>query len=199
MPDAPHADAPHADAPYAGVADLRAVPPTVAPEVLKGAFRWHAAGVAVVTADAGDGPIAMTISSLTSVSADPAVLLFSVASATETGRAMARAETIVVHLLEGDDHDLAVRCAAPGRDRFDDTVAWERLPTGEPSFSAPRVRMRGVVVQRSSFGDSTVLVLAVVDVLERGRATGPDDGEEPGPLAYHDRAWHVLGARSRLG
>jgi flavin reductase (DIM6/NTAB) family NADH-FMN oxidoreductase RutF len=187
------------DASHAGATDLRAVPPTVAPDVLKGAFRRHAAGVAVVTADVGDGPIAMTISSLTSVSADPAVLLFSVSAATETGRAMARAESVIVHLLDGGDHDLAVRCAAPGRDRFDDTVAWERLPTGEPSFSAPRVRIRGVVVQRSSFGDSTVLVLAVVEVIERGRTTDPDDGEQSGPLAYHDRTWHVLGARSRLG
>jgi flavin reductase (DIM6/NTAB) family NADH-FMN oxidoreductase RutF len=184
----------HADATTAGV-----MPLTVAPEVLKGAFRRHAAGVAVVTADVGDGPLAMTISSLTSVSADPAVLLFSVSAATETGRAMARADAVVVHLLDGGDHDLAVRCATPGRDRFDDTVAWERLATGEPAFSSPRVRMRGTVVQRSSFGDSMVLVLAVVDVLERGVTVGTDGSEEHGPLAYHDRAWHVLGARSRLG
>jgi flavin reductase (DIM6/NTAB) family NADH-FMN oxidoreductase RutF len=175
-----------------------AIPPTVAPEVLKGAFRHHAAGVAVITADVGDGPIAMTISSLTSVSADPAVLLFSVSAATETGRAMSRAENVVVHLLDGGDHDLAVRCATPGRDRFDDTIAWERLQTGEPSFSAPRVRLRGTVVQRSVFGDSTVLVLAVLDVFERDDAVGlPED--QLGPLAYHDRAWHVLGGRSRLG
>jgi flavin reductase (DIM6/NTAB) family NADH-FMN oxidoreductase RutF len=175
------------------------MPPTVPPEVLKGAFRRHAAGVAVVTADVGDGPIAMTISSLTSVSADPAVLLFSVSSATETGRCMARAPSVVVHLLDADDHALAVRCATPGRDRFDDTVAWERLLTGEPTFSAPRVRLRGIVVQRSSFGDSTVLIIAVVDVLERSIMPDAVDGEVPGPLAYHDRAWHVLGARSRLG
>jgi len=187
------------DAPHPAAPNPSAMPPTVAAEVLKGAFRRHAAGVAVVTADVGDGPIAMTISSLTSVSADPAVLLFSVSAATETGRAMARTGSVVVHLLDGGDHDLAVRCATPGRDRFDDTVAWERLATGEPSFSSPRVRMRGTVVQRSSFGDSTVLVIAVVDVLERALTADAADGEEHGPLAYHDRAWHVLGARSRLG
>jgi len=174
-------------------------PVTVAPEVLKAAFRRHAAGVAVVTADVGDGPLAMTVSSLTSVSVDPAVMLFSVSSATETGRSMTRAATVVVHLLEGGDHDLAVRCATSGRDRFDDTVAWELLPTGEPAFCAPRVRLRGAVVQRSEFGDSTVLVLAVLDVLERDDPVGPSDPATAGPLVYHDRAWHVLGVRSRLG
>jgi flavin reductase (DIM6/NTAB) family NADH-FMN oxidoreductase RutF len=181
-------------------------PVTVAPEVLKAAFRHHAAGVAVVTADVGDGPIAMTISSLTSVSAEPAVLLFSVSSATDTGRAMARAATVVVHLLAGGDHGLAVRCATPGRDRFDDADAWERLPTGEPSFSAPRVRLRGEVVQRSVFGDSTVLVLAVLEVLQRddpdvagvAGVTGVAVDATSGPLAYHDRAWHALGTHSRL-
>jgi flavin reductase (DIM6/NTAB) family NADH-FMN oxidoreductase RutF len=176
-----------------------ALPTTVAPEVLKGAFRRHAAGVAVVTAAVDDEPIAITVSSLTSVSADPAVLLFSVSAGTGTGRAMARAEAVVVHLLDGGDHDLAVRCATPGRDRFDDTVAWEWLATGEPCFSSPRVRLRGTVVQRSSFGDSTVLMIAVVDVIERAVAAGEEASGELGPLAYHDRAWHVLGSRSRLG
>jgi len=169
---------------------------TVLPEVFKRAFRRHAAGVAVVTADVGDGPLAITVSSLTSVSADPAILLFSISGSTETGRAMARADTAVVHLLDADDHDLAVRCAEPGRARFDDTVAWELLATGEPTFTAPRVRLRCRTIQRSAFGGSTVLVLAVEDVLERAVPAGE---EPPGPLAYHDRAWHVLGHRSRLG
>jgi len=175
------------------------LPPTVPPSVLKDAFRHHAAGVAVVSADCGSGPIAMTVSSLASVSVEPAVALFSVSSMTDTGRAMAGAASVVVHLLEGDDHDLALRCATPGRDRFDDTVAWEVLPTGEPTFTSPRVRLRGEVVERSMFGDSTVLVIAVVGVLERPDIHGASDDELAGPLAYHDRTWHVLGSRSRLG
>jgi flavin reductase (DIM6/NTAB) family NADH-FMN oxidoreductase RutF len=175
------------------------LPPTVPPAVLKEAFRHHAAGVVVVSADCGSGPIAMTISSLASVSVEPAVALFSVSSMTDTGRAMAGAATVMVHLLEGEDHDLALRCATPGRDRFDDTVAWEVLPTGEPTFTSPRVRLRGEVVERSVFGDSTVLVIAVVEVLVRTDVAGVAVDELAGPLAYHDRTWHVLGSRSRLG
>jgi len=170
------------------------MPTTVGADVFKSAFRHHAAGVAVITADIGAGPLALTASSVTSVSADPAVLLFSVATTSETGRAVARARTAVVHLLDGDDRDLAVRCATPGLDRFADPDSWERLPTGEPAFLGPRWLLRGEVVLRQALGEATVLVLAVLEVIDRGAES---DGAGQGPLAYHDRQWHVLGSTSR--
>ena len=46
----------------------------------KAAFRQHPSGIAVITADAGSGPVAMTASSVFSVSADPPVLVFSVSA-----------------------------------------------------------------------------------------------------------------------
>jgi flavin reductase (DIM6/NTAB) family NADH-FMN oxidoreductase RutF len=174
------------------------MPDTVDAESLKAAIRHHAAGVAVVTADVGDGPVAMTISSLTSVSVDPAVLMFSVSSGTGAGQAMTRALTVVVHLLEGSDHELAVRCATRGLERFSQDVAWEVLPTGEPVFCEPRIRLRGQVLQRIAVGDSTVLVLAVTEVLPSDAPIVDDEAPMSGPLAYHDRAWHVLSPRSRL-
>ena len=172
---------------------------TVAPDVLKSAFRHHASGVAVVTADAGDGPLALTASSVTSVSAAPAILLFSVSSTTETGRAMMRASSAVVHLLDADDHGLALRCADPMADRFADPRTWDRLAGGEPAFLGPRVLLRGDVVQRLVFGEAVVMLLAVVEVIDRGpRMPGDETGDAAQPLAYHDRRWHVLGGHSRL-
>jgi len=170
------------------------MPPTVDADAFKAAFRHHAAGVAVITADVGAGPLALTASSVTSVSADPAVLLFSVATTSDTGSAIAGARTAVVHLLDGEDLDLAVRCATPGLDRFADPAWWERLPSGEPVFLTPRRVLRGEVVLRQALGEATVLVLAVLEILDRG----PTEGHEAaGPLAYHDRHWHVLGESSR--
>jgi flavin reductase (DIM6/NTAB) family NADH-FMN oxidoreductase RutF len=174
-------------------------PTTVAPGVFKAAFRRHAAGVAVITADAGDGPLALTASSVTSVSASPAILLFSVASTTVTGSALARASSAVVHLLDADDHGLAVRCADPTADRFADPSTWERLASGEPAFLSPRVLLRGEVVQRIVYGEAVVMLLAVVEVIDRGpRMPGDEAGDAAQPLAYHDRRWHVLGGHSRL-
>lgn len=170
-------------------------PETVDADRFKAAFRHHAAGVAVVSADVGDGPIALTASSVTSVSAEPAVLLFSVASSTATGRALATARSAVVHLLDADDHALAMRCADPTVDRFADASAWERLPTGEPVFVGPRLLLRGEVRERLAFGEATVLVLAVTEVIERAT---PEDPHRPA-LAYVDRTWHSLGPDSEIG
>jgi flavin reductase (DIM6/NTAB) family NADH-FMN oxidoreductase RutF len=168
-------------------------PRTVTPDVFKSAFRHHAAGVAVVTADVGDGPLALTASSVTSVSAAPATMLFSVSTTTSTGRAMSRAASAVVHLLDADDHLLAVRCADPTVDRFADPTAWERLDSGEPAFLGPRVLLRGDVVQRIEYGEAVVMMLAVVEVIDRGPRTAAAR-----PLAYHDRQWHALGVHSQL-
>lgn len=169
-------------------------PVTVDAERFKAAFRHHAAGVAVVTADV-DGPIAMTASSVTSVSADPAVLLFSASSTTATGRALATASSAVVHLLDADDLPLAVRCADPAVDRFADAAGWERLPTGEPAFVGPRLLLRGEVCERLVFGEATVIVLAVTHVIDRR----PEAASARPPLAYADRRWHTLGTDSTIG
>ncbi len=170
-------------------------PGTVAADRFKAAFRHHAAGVAVVAADVDGVPHALTASSVTSVSADPAVLLFSVASATATGRALAEAPSAVVHLLTAGDLPLARRCADPTTDRFADLSSWERLATGEPAFLGPRILLRGEVCERLPFGDATVIVLAVTDIIDRrSDATGL-----PSPLAYVDRTWHGLGPTSAIG
>jgi len=181
--------------------DTVPTPSTVDAERFKAAFRHHAAGVAVVTAEGEDGPIALTASSVTSVSAVPAVLLFSVSATTSTGRALASAPSAVVHLLDATDHALAVRCADPRADRFADADGWERLPTGEPVFLAPRVLLRGEVCDRLVFGEATVLVLAVTDIIDRGALDGSTAGDEVirAPLAYADRRWFGLGPSAEIG
>lgn len=165
-------------------------------EHFKAAFRHHAAGVAVVSAATAEGPVALTASSVTSVSAEPPVLLLSVSNGTCSGRALVGADTAVVHLLDADDLPLAVRCADPSADRFADTATWTTLATGEPVFHGPRILLRGRITQRIVSGHATVLMLAVDEVIDR-RPGAPAD--VPGPLVYHDRRWHTLGETSRIG
>ena len=176
-----------------GTAEVQGPPPApVSADAFKLAFRHHAAGVAVVSADLDDVPVALTASSVTSVSADPPVLLLSVAGATRTGADLARAETLVVHLLGADQLPLAQRCADPTVDRFADTSTWERLPSGEPSFLGSRVRLRGRVIDRHVYGASTVLAVEVLEV------TIAEDAAARAPLAFHDRTWHRLDEGSSL-
>ena len=165
-------------------------------ERFKAAFRHHAAGVAVISASTADGPVALTASSVTSVSVEPPVLLFSVSDGTRTGRALVGADTAVVHLLDADDLALAVCCADPSIDRFADTATWAMLPTGEPVFQGPRILLRGRITQRIVSGHATVLMLGVDEVIDRSPGAPSDF---PGPLVYHDRRWHTLGETSRIG
>ena len=63
---------------------------SLSPDEFKAAFRGHPAGVAVITADAG-GPVALTATSVSSVSADPPLLIFSISAQSSAAAAFARA------------------------------------------------------------------------------------------------------------
>lgn len=162
------------------------------PAEFKLAFRNHAAGVAVVTADAGDGPVGLTATSVFSVSAEPPLLVFSLSDHSSSAPTIGRADTVVVHLLGADQLDLARLCSTSGIDRFADTRLWTRLPTGEPLFLGSPVWIRGRVIDRMDAGTSTVVA---VHALESGRSEAADAAR---PLVYHNRTWHALGEHSRL-
>lgn len=155
------------------------------------AFRNHALGVAVVTADPGGEPVAMTVSSLSSVSVDPPLLVFSASASSSGTPVLERAETVVVHMLGADQVELAKLGATSGVDRFSDVSAWRRLPTGEPCFYAAETWLRGRVVQRVALGGSVLHVVHVVDA-------SVDLDAVAEPLVYHNRTWHRLGPHSAL-
>lgn len=163
-------------------------------EEFRQAFRHHPVGVAVVTADAGNGPVAMTVSSVASVEVDPPTLVFSASGRSSASPTICRAETLVVHLLVSDDVELARLGARGGIDRFGSDVDWARLPTGEPYYPGANSWLRGRVVDRIDVHGST---LVIVEATEAG-LRNEQALAEPKPLVYHDRKWFVLGERSML-
>jgi len=163
----------------------------LSPEEFKLAFRNHAAGVAVITADAGDGPVGLTATSVFSVSAEPPLLVFSISARSSSAPTIRRAETLVVHLLGADQLHIAQLCATSGIDRFADTSLWDRLPTGEPHFLDVPVRIRGRVINRMEAGDSAVIAVHALEA-------HVDADAELRPLVYHSRTWHALGPASRI-
>jgi len=167
---------------------------TATPDTFKHAFRDHAAGVAVVTADPGTGPVALTATSVFSVSAEPPVLVFSLSALSSSTPAIRASESIVVHLLDDRRKDLAVLASTSGIDRFADTAAWTRLPTGEPYFLGVPNWIRASVTQLLTVGASTLVVATAEEISDHG----DDDAAERRPLVYHNRTWHALGERSRL-
>jgi flavin reductase (DIM6/NTAB) family NADH-FMN oxidoreductase RutF len=157
------------------------------------AFRAHPAGVAVITADAGDGPVAMTVSSVASVSMDPPALMFSASAISSSTPVFRRAETVVVHLLAADQIALAKLGARSGAERFGDDVEWGRLPTGEPYYPGANW-LRGKVTQRVDVNGSTLIIVEAIEAKSRDVVEETD----PVPLVYHNQRWHVLSEKSAL-
>lgn len=146
-------------------------------------FRRHAAGVAVVTADAGRGAAGVTVTSLASISAEPPLLSFSIASTASAWPHLRDAGTAVVHLLGGPHTDLARTFATSGIDRFATPTRWHRLPTGEPVLDGAAAWLRIVIEHRHPAGGSHLVI---------GRVEEAGLAEDSAPLLYHDGSYHVL-------
>ncbi|MGB3324246.1 MAG: flavin reductase family protein [Mycolicibacterium fortuitum] len=164
-------------------------------EHFKNAFRRHPGGVAVITADSGSGPVGLTATSVTSLSASPPRLIFTVTDASSSAPTIIESSTAVVHLLDTEDLALAQLCATSGIDRFADTTIWERLPTGEPYFPAAAEILLIRAVDKIRTTGSTIVVADVVDVRQRRHA---QPGGAQNRLVYQDRTWHSVGQHSSI-
>ncbi|MDH6237794.1 flavin reductase family protein [Cryobacterium sp. CG_9.6] len=164
----------------------------LSPEDFKLAFRNHPAGVAVITADAGDGPVGLTATSVFSVSAEPPLLVFSLSDQSSSAPTIGRADTVVVHLLGADQLSIAQLCATSGIDRFADTEIWDRLASGEPYFPSAHAWIRGRVINQMAAGSSTVIAVHALE------SHVSNDGAGSDALVYHNRTWHQLSESSAI-
>lgn len=166
----------------------------ITPDEFKSAFRNYAGGVAVITADAGEGPVGLTATSVTSVSLDPPLLIFSVSELSSSTPTIRRADTVVVHLLGAEQLHLAKLCATSGIDRFEDTSLWTRLATGEPLFHSAHTWIRGSIENTMDAGGSTIVVVQA----RQASLPEPAANIDEKPLVYHNRAWHALDFHSKI-
>lgn len=155
-------------------------------------MRHHPTGVTLITADPGDGPVAMTATSLVSLSAEPPLVAFSLSESSSATPSLRRASTFVIHLLAGAEIELARLGATSGVDRFADSSLWARLETGEPYFVQPPVRMRAQVTNTLSAGTSLLVVAHVLDAVMAAPA-------ERKPLVYLGRTWFALDDGAKVG
>lgn len=159
----------------------------------KEAFRNYPAGVALITADDGRTRAAMTATSVTSLSADPPLLMFSLSEFSSATPVVRAANSVVVHFLGAAQIDLAKLGATSGIDRFANSAEWTQLPSGEPLFHAADSWIRGSIVHQVSAGSSTVVI---IHALESGPRRDSDESRQP--LVYHNRTWHALNSHSLL-
>lgn len=158
-------------------------------EAFRSLFRQHPSGVAVLTAESADGPVAMTITSLTSVNASPALVAFSLSKASSATPGILGSSSILIHFIDEASLAVAQVAATSGIDRFADRAAWQYLPSGEPHYTAVRRWARGTV--RSTL-DVDGAVLVVLDVVEARDGEAGSAKEDAG-VVYRNRIWHTLG------
>ncbi|MFI9100806.1 flavin reductase family protein [Streptomyces fildesensis] len=155
----------------------------VTPDRFRQVFRRHPAGVVVITTDAGRGPAGFTATSLTSLSLEPALVSFGIASTASSWPHIRDADTAVVHFLGAEQQSVAQRFATSGIDRFGGPTRWSRLPGGEPVLDeAPgwlQVRIADIVTA----GDHRI-------VIARVESSWLADLHRP--LVYHDGRYHSL-------
>ncbi|UNK38253.1 flavin reductase family protein [Shinella sp. H4-D48] len=157
-------------------------------EAFLAAFRHHPSGVAIITAEGAEGPVALTVSSLISISASPPMVAFSLSASSSSAKVVERAASVVVHFVRRADMQLARLCATSGKDRFGPDVRWSRLDSGEPYYPQVELWFRAELRGRLETPGACLVTAELTSVSSGAHATRQAEA-----LVYSNRAWHALG------
>lgn len=144
-------------------------------------YRKLSAGVAVVTTWGASGWSGTTVSTLTSVSLDPPIVLCCIATGSRTLAAIRHADCFAVHLLTEDQQDLADRFSRPPSDasRF-------------AELGYPVTLVRGVPVIGGALAVGWCALHSVQEVGDHAVVYGTLASVHVGggrPLLWHDRRY----------
>lgn len=160
---------------------------TLDAEQLRTAMRAWTSGVAIVTAAYDGEQHGMTVSSFTSISLDPPLVVVSLQTSSRTHQMVSKAKAFGVTILAADQQELSERFAdrPPGRNHGLEGLATETFVTGAPLVVGGLACLDCRVTQAVSVGMNTLFIGEVMAV--RG-----DDHDTP--LVYHDRTYRRLQA-----
>jgi flavin reductase (DIM6/NTAB) family NADH-FMN oxidoreductase RutF len=152
----------------------------------------YPAGVAIVTTLDTDGtPRGLTTTAISSVSAEPPLLLVCVDLTSRTLPALRSGGRFVVNFLREGRSELARLFASKADDKFE-TVTWTPTASGMPVLAEDALAWAEcVTIQELEPGDHVILLGQV----EEGE--GADDGAAP--LMYYRRSWGVWKPAPREG
>lgn len=158
---------------------------TVEPDVLRMVMRRWTTGVTLVTTSHQGAIHGMTVSSFTSVSLAPPLVLVSLERAARTHQMVSESRRFAVAMLAADQQELSDRFAgriADDLDRFED-LAFESAPSGCPIPEGCLSYLDCRVVATHDAGTHTVYI-GEVDVANVLR--------EAPPLVYFNRDYRWL-------
>lgn len=149
---------------------------TPTPRAYRDAMALYASGVSVVAADDGTEAYGMTVSSFTSVSLDPMLLLVCLGAESTLLPIAERAGRFALHVLQQDQADLAMLFA--GKDHDARQLALRRYAFEPPSLARPGAalaRFDCMLHDRHAAGDHVILI---------GRPVKIDTEAEARPLVW---------------
>ena len=158
---------------------------TLDAEQLRAAMRAWTSGVTIVTAAYGGEQHGMTVSSFTSISLEPPLIVISLHTATHTHRLVSLAGAFGVTILSSKQQALSERFAgriSQNGNRLDG-VETETLVSGAPFLKGGLAYLDCRVTQTITSGMNTLFIAEVI------AAHGYDHKEA---LIYHDRKYHNL-------
>jgi flavin reductase (DIM6/NTAB) family NADH-FMN oxidoreductase RutF len=146
-----------------------------------------ATGVSVVTATRGSAPDAdpagMTVSSFTSVSLEPPLILVCLRNESHVTRSLVDANYFGVNILQEDQHEISRQFAQRGiRDRFDG-INWHRGPYSVPVLEEMLAHLICAKEGWLTRGDHAVLF---------GRVIDGSYAQQRHPLIHWASAYHQL-------
>lgn len=155
------------------------------PEQLRAAMRAWTSGVTVVTAAHGSEQHGMTVSSFTSVSLDPPLIIISLQDSTRTRELVYHAQAFGVTILAEDQQAISDMFAGRGSDSENRMagIETETLVTGAPLIKGGLASFDCRVKQSMDVGPNTLFVGEVVAM------SGSGAGK---PLVYHNRRYFKL-------
>ncbi|MGE8143428.1 flavin reductase family protein [Novosphingobium sp. NPDC080210] len=150
----------------------------------RAAMRRLPAGVSVITTVDGTAPVGMTVTSVSSLSADPPSLLVCVNQSGSMHAALQEASHFTVNILASDHMETARQFADPAlRDQRFSGDDWQMDEAGVPYFAPAQASFVCRLAEKVHFGTHTICIGEV----ERIRSA-----ENDGPLIYFDGAYREL-------
>jgi flavin reductase (DIM6/NTAB) family NADH-FMN oxidoreductase RutF len=135
---------------------------------LKGALRDHPQAVTIVTAQGPGGPVGVTVSSFTSASMNPPLIVVWIGDGASAWPVLRTAPLFAVHLLHAGQSDLSDLFAKTGSDRFGDGTNWTPDVDGVPHLLDAPLRLRCRTARRIAVGDHVALVGEPLEVQHTG-------------------------------
>jgi flavin reductase (DIM6/NTAB) family NADH-FMN oxidoreductase RutF len=160
--------------------------PSVLPDDFKGALGSWAAGVTVVTTKHQDLVYGITVSSFSSLSMDPTLIIVCLQNSNHLARLVADSQKFAVSILADDQQDVSNYFSISGRDpapAFDPKIKTIDWHTGAPIIADSLAHLDCELQEAISGGDHTIAV---------GRVLGAAYRAEARPLLYFRRSYRSL-------